>query len=81
VFGEGHQDWVPGTTCDECQALLASRRKGTSGGRGLLAYGIERMKAVDYASAEAQEKAVVASARAKGVEPVRYEPNERFKVA
>jgi hypothetical protein len=38
------------------------------------------MKAVDYASAEAQEKAVVASARAKGVEPVRYEPNERFKV-
>lgn len=73
VFGEGHQDWRLGTTCDECQANLDSRRKGTSGGRGLLQFGIQRWHGVDYMSAQEQEKQVVASARAKGFEPERYD--------
>jgi len=79
VFGEGHQDWRAGGTCDECQENLASRRQGTSGGRGLLQYGIKRWQGTEYMSGQEQEKQVVASARAKGIEPERYDPAERYK--
>lgn len=37
------------------------------------------MRATDYMSAQEQEKQVLASARAKGIEPERYDPNGRYK--
>ena len=79
VFGGGHQDWRLGNTCSECETLVAETRAGTSGGRGLLQYGIKRWQGVDYMSSQEQEKQVVASARSRGIEPERYAPNEHYK--
>ncbi len=79
VFPDGHQDWRLGVTCDECSEKVAAKRKGTSGSRGLLQYGLQRMRATDYMSASEQEKQVLASARAKGIEPERYDPDGRYK--
>lgn len=78
VFGGGHQAWKPGNTCDECLANQAARRVTAQVGV-LHQYGIKRWHGVDYMSDREQEKQVVASARAKGYEPVRYEPSERYK--
>ena len=69
VFALGHQDWREGTTCDECQALLAEKRN--RGQQRLLVSGLATMRDREYESIQHAEKRMVAQARANGIEPER----------
>lgn len=68
VFPEGHQEWLLGSTCDECKELYAKRRAQ----HGIAPYiNLSRMRDYDYHSVSHLEKQAVAAARANGIEPER----------
>ena len=79
TFLEGHQDWRPGSGCDECQRLLRDRRQGAvspdfSGALfGVVPGGAADTPAVQYQRNFGKGLDEYASARKAGLRPVSTE--------
>lgn len=69
VYPEGHQTWVAGSSCTECQALRGLRLERH--GMAPLFTGIVKMRDREYTSTSVMEKQAIAQARANGIEPER----------
>ncbi len=68
VWTEGHQDWRPGRTCDECVERKAQRKAELFQGQVMVS-GLELMKDLEYGSTRDWVNDNVNRAVANGIEP------------